>query len=315
MMKTSAAQEKSSHDDRKDSGQNILIGILWMVVTTFLFAAVTGLVRYVGTSLEAPQMAFIRYGFGLLLMLPFMSSLVRIRFSHKDWASFGLRGLFHGLGVILWFYAMARIPVAEVTALGYLVPIFVSLGAVLFLGEVMHWRRGLATLIAFLGALIILRPGFQEIGTGQLAQILAGPLFACSYLLAKRMTVNVNPSLIVGMLSLFCTLVLLPPALMTWKDPTWPDLFLLFLTAVVATSGHYTMTRAIQVAPLTLTQPITFLQLVWASIIGLMIFAEPLDVYVIVGGAIVVGSTTFMAHREAKLAKALKTPPAPATKL
>ena len=78
-----------------------------------------------------------------------------------NWKWFFSRGLAHGLGVILWFYSMARLPIAEVTAIGYTTPIFVSIGAALFLGEVLAFRRIFAILIAFIGMLIILRPGLE----------------------------------------------------------------------------------------------------------------------------------------------------------
>lgn len=296
-------------------GNKMLEGVLWMVATTLLFALVTAAVRYVGTSLPAPQMAFIRYGLGLFLMLPFMGGLITHWPSKKHWQFYAIRGVFHGIGVMLWFYAMAHVPMAEVTALGYLVPIFVSIGAVIFLGEVIQFRRIIAIIFAFIGALIILRPGFVEIGWGQLAQLSAGPLFACSYLIAKTVSDNASPSVIVGMLSFFCTLTLFPFAWAVWVHPSWVDLGLLFLTAILATSGHYTMTRAIKIAPLTLTQPITFLQLVWASVLGILFFQEAVDIFVLIGGGVVVSATTFIAHREAKLKSRQTTPPSTATKL
>jgi len=227
---------------------------------------------------------------------------------------FVLRGLFHGGGVMLWFYAMARIPIAEVTALGYTAPIFVTIGAAVFFGEKLHLRRIMAVAAGFLGAMIILRPGFQEISAGQLAQLAAAPLFACSFLLAKGLTREASPSLIVGMLSLFCTLALLPGAILHWRAPTLEEVLWLSLTAAFATTGHYTLTRAFAAAPLTVTQPVGFLQLVWATILGIVLFGEPLDPFVFLGGGIVVAAVTYISHREALLARRLRTPPAVATK-
>ncbi len=294
---------------------NVLSGIFWMVITTFLFVGVTAAVRYLGTSIPAPEAAFLRYAFGTVLMIPFLGPLFSRPPSKKAMSLFALRGLVHGVGVILWFYAMARIPIAEVTALGYIAPIFVTIGAAIFLGERLRWRRIIAVLAALVGALVILRPGFQEIGIGQLAQVGAAPLFAASTLLAKRLTREVDPTLIVGLLSLLCTFVLLPPALLNWVDPTWTELGFLAFTAVIATLGHYTMTLAMRAAPITVTQPIQFIQLVWATLLGVLAFGEPIDPYVLIGGAIIVGSATFISHREAKASRQTITPPAIATKL
>ena len=206
------------------------------------------------------------------------------------------------------------LPIAEVTALGYTAPIFVTLGAAYFFGETLHARRIMAVVIGFVGAMIILRPGFQEISSGQLAQLTAAPLFAASFLLAKGLTREFSAVLIVAMLSLFCTLTLLPGAILQWRDPTLEEVLWLGLVAVFATAGHYTLTRAFAAAPLTVTQPVGFLQLVWAAALGMLVFGETLDPFVFLGGGIVVAAVSYISHREAAAARRMRTPPAVATK-
>jgi len=293
---------------------NVTTGILWMILTGILFVCVTGIVRYLGSDIPAIQAAFIRYVFGLLFVAPMMLKILREPPSFPSLKIYGLRGLVHGIGVMLWFYAMARIPVAEVTAIGYIAPIFVTLGAVFFFGERLALRRILAILAGFVGTLIILRPGFQEINIGQLAQLAAAPAFAASFLLTKRLTREADAATIVGMLSLVVTIVLLPGALAVWRTPTGHELFWLAATAAFATAGHFTLTKAIAAAPLTVTQPVSYLQLVWATLLGIFMFNEPLDPFVLLGGAIIVGAATFIAHRERQQAKTELTPPAVATK-
>lgn len=293
---------------------NIPAAIFWAVLTTLLFACVTGVVRYLGTDIPAAQAAFLRYVIGLAMILPLMYPLLRKPPSAKSMKIFAARGLFHGIGVILWFYAMARIPIAEVTALGYTAPIFVTIGAALFLGEKVAFRRLAAVGVGLLGAIIILRPGFQEISIGQLAQLCAAPLFAGSFLMAKKLTDQDDPAVIVGMLSVFCTLVLAPFALWQWVEPSWNEVGWLALTALIATTGHYTMTRALRAAPITVTQPLNFLQLVWATAIGLAFFGEPLDPFVMAGGGIIIAAITFISHREAVVARRSVTPSPQETK-
>ncbi|MEM6622529.1 MAG: DMT family transporter [Pseudomonadota bacterium] len=290
-------------------------GILWMLLTGILFVAVTGIVRHLGSDMPAPEAAFIRYAIGLILILPAFKLLLTNMPTAIEWRNYAVRGVVHGVGVMLWFYAMARIPIAEVTAIGYTAPIFVTIGAALFLGERLQVRRIGAVLAAFGGALVILRPGFQELNNGQLAQVCAAPLFAASFLLAKKFTADAPPSLIVAMLSVFCTLTLLPAALLNWHDPTWEEVGWLALTACFATAGHYTLTQAFRCAPITLTQPVQFLQLVWATLLGMAVFGEALDPYVLVGGAVIVGSATYISHREMVVARRAQTPPATATKV
>jgi drug/metabolite transporter (DMT)-like permease len=294
--------------------ERTLIGGGWMLVTTLLFVCVTGIVRHLGSDIPAAQAAFLRYGLGLLFILPAFAALLGAPPSAALMRRFALRGVVHGCGVLLWFYAMARIPIAEVTALGYAAPIFVTVGAALFLGERLHLRRIMAVAAGFAGVLLILRPGFAEVSSGHLAQLATAPLFAASYLMAKDLTREASPALIVAMLSLFCTLTLMPGALIHWRPPTLEEIAWLSLTAAFATAGHYALTRAFEAAPLTVTQPVTFLQLVWAVLLGMALFSEPVDPFVVLGGAVVVGAVSYISHREAVAARHLHTPPAPATK-
>jgi drug/metabolite transporter (DMT)-like permease len=200
---------------------------------------------------------------------------------------------------MLWFFAMARIPIAEVTAIGYTTPIFTVVGAVLIFGERIHMRRIIAIIIGFIGILIILRPGFETIEIGSLAQLVAAPCFAISFLFAKKLTNTENSSDTLVMLSIFCTLALMPGALYLWKAPTVTELAWLALVAVFATAGHYALTKSIANAPLTVTQPFSFLQLVWAILFGYLIFDEVPDVWVCLGAAMIVAVISYMSHREA----------------
>lgn len=293
----------------------LLRGIGWMLLTGFCFVGVTGIVRYLGSDMPAIEAAFIRYAAGTVMIAPMLVRTFRAGLDRDVTRLFALRGLVHGLGVILWFYAMARIPIAEVTAIGYSSPIYVTVLAAVFLGERMHLRRIAAIVAAFVGVLLILRPGISEISGGHLAQLGAAPLFAVSYILAKQLSGRADPSAIVAMLSIGCTVVLLPGAIAQWRQPTWEEVGWLTLTAAIATTGHYTMTRAYRAAPITVTQPVTFLQLVWAALLGIALFGEPVNPFVILGGAVIIASATYISHREYVAARRSITPDPTATKL
>ena len=201
---------------------------------------------------------------------------------------------------MLWFFAMARIPIAQVTAIGFTTPVFTAIGAALYLGERLYTRRIAAIAVSFLGTVIILRPGVVAVEFGALAQLAAAPLFACSFLIAKKLTQTESSASIVAYMSVFVTLALLPPALLVWRTPTLTELGWLFVTAVFATAGHYTFTRAMQAMELTVLQPFSFLQLVWATLLGFYAFSEVPDVWTLTGGAIIIASVTYIAHREAR---------------
>lgn len=290
-----------------------LTGIFWMFVTGLCFIMVTALVKTMGPRLPPGEAAFLRYVLGLVFLLPSLGAIRAAHLTTRQWSLFGLRGIFHSGAVILWFYAMVRIPIADVTALNYLAPIYVTVGAALFLGERLAKRRIIAVLMGLVGAAIILRPGFREIGSGHLAMLLVAVGFAGSYLVAKVMADEMKPGIVVAMLSVFVTIGLAPFALANWITPTLYELAMLAGVACFATAGHYTMTMAFAAAPVTVTQPVTFLQLIWATLLGVVWFHEEVDVWVIVGGTVILGSVVFITWREAMLNRRV-TPDAPATK-
>ena len=280
-----------------------IVGIMWMVLTTILFVAVTATVRYLEGEVPAPQAAFLRYAIGTVLLIPSLISLIKVKPNKSLMNKFLLRGLVHSFGVTLWFYAMSVMPVAEVTAIGFLTYIFVSIGACLFFKEKLHKHRITAIIISFIGALIILRPGFKVIESGQFAMLMATIVFTASYLIAKIVSKERTSAEIVAMLSVFTTIFLIPSAIYSWEPISLKALLILAFTALIATIGHITMTQAIKAAPMVVTQPILFLQLVWASMIGFFLFDEQFDLYVIIGGTVIMICVCYVSYREHVLGK------------
>lgn len=282
------------------------MGVFWMVVTGLCFVAVTASVKMVGDSVPAAQAAFLRYILGIGFLIPMIPAMRATRLSRRSLTLFGVRGVAHTLGVISWFYAMTRIPIAEVTALNYLNPVYVTVLAVVFLGERMALRRVVAVAVALLGALVILQPGFRTLDPGHLAMLFTAASFAVGYLLAKILADEVPAAAVVFMLSVTVTIGLAPFAWAVWVPVGWTAIGWLFLTAVFATAGHYTMTLAFSAAPLTVTQPVTFLQLVWATLLGAVVFAEPVDPLVILGGAMIIAAVSYITLREAQLRRRVR---------
>jgi len=274
-----------------------------MVLSGLCLVAVTGIVRWLGSELNPVQAAFIRYVFGTILVLPIFLKMGITGVTSLPIGFLAGRGAVHGIAVMLWFFAMTRIPVADVTALGFTSSIFTVIGAVLFLKEPLYSHRLVAVLAGLVGALVILRPGFQAINIGAIALLGAAVLFACSVLMAKHLTRTQSSSSIVAFLSLFATLAILPFALLVWRAPSWEELFWLLITAAAATAGHYSMNRAFHAAEITALQPIMFLQLIWATLLGLIMFNEQPDIWIWIGGGIIVATATLTAHREALMRK------------
>ena len=282
--------------------RSVASGIAWMIVAGFGFVGVTALVKHLGDDIPAQQAAFLRYVLGLVFLLPMLRAMLNSGMSGRTLAAFWVRGLVHSVGVMLWFYAMTKITIAEVTGLNYLAPVLVTVGAAIFLGEQLALRRMLAVIAALVGAFVILRPGLREISIGHLAMFGTAVSFAVSFLMAKSLTDTMSATTIVGMLSITVTVALAPFAAAVWVPPTAWQLVVLFLVAAFATGGHLAMTIAFRRAPVSATQPATFLQLIWSALLGLLIFGEELDAMVIIGGAIIVASASFIAWRETVIA-------------
>jgi uncharacterized membrane protein len=187
-----------------------LAGVLWMLLTGVCFVAVTAIVKHVGDRIPPAESAFLRYLLGLILMVPILRRAFTYRIDRGAMRLFALRGAAHGIGVMLWFYAMTQISIAEVTAMNYLSPVYVTIGAALFLGERLALRRIAAIVLALVGALVILRPGLRELSPGHLAMLGTAIVFAASYLIAKIMADRLPPEVVVGWLSLTVTIVLAP---------------------------------------------------------------------------------------------------------
>ena len=294
---------------------NPVLGVFWMFVTGLCFVAVTAIVKFIGSDVPAAQAGFVRYVMGLVILIPLFPHVFRAGIGRQDLRVFAIRGFLQAAGVVCWFFAMTQISISEVTAMNYLSPVYITIGAALFLGEKIAIRRILAVIVALLGMLIILRPGFREIGIGHIAMLFTAAFFAASYLLAKNLSNRFDARVIIVMLSVFTSIGLAPVALVVWVNPTSEQLAWIFLIAIFATAGHYTMTLAFRATSIVVTQPVTFLQLIWATLLGVFVFGEMIDGWVLLGGTTILAAVSFLTWREAMLRRATIAPPQEATKV
>ena len=271
-----------------------------MIITGLLFCAMTASVKSLGTSLPASQSGFLRYIFGLLLLIPFYRQLGLTGMRKSLLRLMIVRGSLHAIAVVAWFYSMTRIPMTEVTSLYYLSPLFVFIGASFYLKEQITRGRILCLVVALFGTFLVLRPGLREVDLGHLSMLLATLVFGASFLLAKKAADEVNPLLVVFMLTITVSIWLAPLAFIQWKTPNFIELLILLLIAFFATAAHWTMSMAFKAAPVNITQPVVFLDLVWAAIVGLVFFSEPIDVWVIIGGSVIVSAVSLVSWIEIK---------------
>jgi drug/metabolite transporter (DMT)-like permease len=274
-------------------------GMFWIVLSGLIFSSFMALVRYVGTTMDPIQASFLRYGLGLVFLLPFFLQVTVADLKALSWKLHLLRGLMHGTGVMLWFYAMSRIPLAEVTAIGFTAPVFATVGAALFLGEKIRLPRITAVAVGLAGAMLIVRPGFAEVDPGAVAMLIAAPIFACSDLVAKALTRRESGPAVVGYLSIIVTLVTMGPALAVWEWPTTEEWILVIMIAGLATVGHLAMTQGFKVGEISAIAPARYIQLLWSALIGFALFGEVPQVWTWVGAVVIVAAAIYIARREA----------------
>lgn len=278
-------------------------GALWMLLYAATFAVMSAMVRHAAREIPPVQVAFVRNFVGLVLMVPWIA---RLGFGTLRTKRFGLHACraTTGLGAMfLLFTALAHIPIAETTALMFTTPLFATVGAALILGETVRRRRWIATACGFVGAIVILRPGGAMLAWPALFALGSAACIAGSMLLVKTLSKTESPVTMVFYMGLLMTPMSLLPALFVWTRPT-PEMWALMVaTGAVATLGQIGMARAFAAAEASAVLPLDFSRLLFAALIGFVVFGELPDAWTWVGAAIIFGSALYIAHREMALAR------------
>lgn len=277
-------------------------GMLWGVAAGLCFALLNALLRFLTTELDPMQAQFLRYSTGLVVMLPII-----LRDGLRAYRPNGLggqlwRGVVHTSGLMLWFTALPHLPLPFVTAMGFTSPIFIMLGAAVFFHEKMLPARWVAALIGFGGVMVVVGPKMTSGGDWfySLVMLASAPLFAGSFLITKALTRRDSASVIVVWQSLTVAGFSLPLALVNWSAPTTVQWLWFLLSGVLGSAGHYCLTRSFAAADISATQPVRFLDLLWASILGFIIFGDQPELATLAGGAIILASTIWIARRESQ---------------
>jgi drug/metabolite transporter (DMT)-like permease len=278
-----------------------LAGFLMIVLAAALFASMHNTIRFitVAEGIHPFEAAFFRNLFGLIVFIPFLTkhglSVFRTR---RIGMHLGRAGM-NTVSMLSWFTALSLMPVADATALSLMGPVFVALLAIMFLGERVGPRRWFGIGLAIAGGLIIIRPGFSEIGLGTGLILFSAVIVSGSKLMAKVLSGTESAATIVALLTFIMVPTTLVPALFVWQTPTLEQLLFLALIGVFGTVGHLLFVQAYKMADISLVEPAIFTRMIWAALIGFVLFAEFPDLWTWIGGAVIVVGTTYIARREA----------------
>jgi drug/metabolite transporter (DMT)-like permease len=274
---------------------------LWMAAASVAFAAMIILIRHLSAVFDPLQVVFFRNVFGLIAMLPWIAGHGLGALRTQRIGLHALRATIGIVSMICWFTALSLMPLAQATALSFTAPIFTSVLAVIFLGEVMRLRRWSATAVGLLGTLIIVRPDSSSIEPAALLAIASAVLGAASPIFVKIMARTESTGAIVTYMVLFLTPLSLVPALLVWQTPTLAQLGFAALLGLAGTLGHLCLTRALATADATVVVPFDYLRLPAVALIAYLVFGEVPAIWTWVGGAIIAASSIYMTLREVKL--------------
>ena len=275
-----------------------------LMSTAMVFFTSMGLfIRLSSETLHVLEVVFFRNFLAVVLMAPWIMQQGLGALRTEKYGLYSLRAAVNLVAMAAGFAAITMIPLAEATALGFTAPLFATIGAVLVLGEVIRARRVAALVAGFVGMLIVLRPGMEAITPGALLALGNALGISITALVVKKLTATERPEAIVLWMVLLQSPLSLVPALFYW---TWPDPMTwlwLFCLAGAGTLGHMCWTRACGLAEITQLQPLEFIKLPLIAVMGFLMFGEEPSVWVWLGGAVIFGSTAYISHREAVLAR------------
>lgn len=275
---------------------------LLMLGSTSAFALMAIAIRFASATIPTTEVAFFRNFFGLLTLLPILmhagNGVPRTRHPGR----YLVRTLV-GLGSMLCaFWAIGHLPLSQAISLSYAAPLFATIAAVLWLGEIVRVRRWIAVSAGFIGVLVILRPGVA-FSLPMLVPVFGALLAALVAIQMKQLSKIDPPDTIVFYTYLLWVPLSLVPALFQWVWPGPTAWLWLLATGMLGTLGQWLWTRALRLGEVSALQPISFVQLPIVVLFGWWLFGETLDIWTAAGAAIVFGANGYIAHREAVLSR------------
>lgn len=286
-------------------------GALWMLAGVVFFAATAVLIKYAGQTLQTFEIVFFRCLFGMIVLIPLLmqSGLSVLRIRKPGLHVFRVLCAF--VAMTSGFYALTHLELATAISLSFTRPLFMILLAVLFLGERVRWRRGLATMVGFCGVLIMLQPGtltFEPAFATALISALgiAGALVTVKLIAPYDEAVTIMLSFSIG-----TVLVSAIPAALVWQTPTGNELMILVGLGIVASLGQYSLIHAFTLGEATIMSPIDYLQIILGSAAGFYLFQERPGMWTLIGAVVIVISTLYIVLRGARVKAEPPLPPDP----
>jgi drug/metabolite transporter (DMT)-like permease len=273
---------------------------IWMSVSAITYVVSIAIGRYLAPDIEVFQIAFLRNAFAIVFMMPWLMGVGIGAMRTNQIGKHILRGFMSSTNVTLLFAAVALIPIAEMSAINFLQPVIGAAIAGFVLGEVATRKRWLAIGMGFIGAVLVVRPGFAEFNLGiafALGSAVAGALVS---IMIKTLVRTDPPDTIAAWLFVTQTLILLVPTIFVWRNPTLEQWGLFVFIGSMSVILQRTYNRGIQAADISIAMPFNFTRLIWAALLGWIVFAELPDMWTWIGGTVIFVSSVWLTRQGRK---------------
>lgn len=285
--------------DRNKSSR-VLHGILWMVGAAASFAVMVACVRTLSATFETVEIVFVRALVGVFLIVPMVVRSGPGVLGTRRLPLHGLRALFAFVAMLTFYYALASMEIAQAMALTFLIPVFTTIVAATVLKETVDAPRWAAVLFGFVGALVVIRPGFEAITFPILMALLSSLAYAGAWSTVKLLTRTEPAAVTVFYMNVFMLPLTLVPSLFVWVTPGWSDLPLLLLMALTGWSAHFCQARSFGAADASAVMPFDFLRLPFGALLAFALFGEVSDAWTWAGAVIIFASTYYSTWRESR---------------
>ena len=272
-------------------------GAFWMLISGTCYVASATLMRQLGDAYSFYELTFIRAVVAVVMLAPvFLRRTGRQLWPERPMAVL-VTGLFSYLGILFWMAAASVMPVGDFFALQFITPLFTIAFAIFFLRERADLASWVATLVGFVGVLVVLRPGMIEITFGAMAALLSSFFYASVNTIIKSLSRTLSATAIVFYANFLLVPIALPMALLDWKTPLVADLPLILGVGVLSTLGYVLVTKGISMAPARVVQPVNFMRMPIGAAFGWVLFSEFPDLWTWIGAVVIFCATSYAVRR------------------
>ena len=277
---------------------------IFLIITSVFFGTVMlSFLKIAQEDVNVYVAGFFRFFLGLVIILPYIVKKKDAVLKTTHLKQHFLRAILGLPAMLLYFSALVLLPIEKLTAISFVVPLIVTILAVFFLGEKIYIYRTLALILGFSGMLVIIRPGFVDISIGVYMVLFSALLWSVNIIITKKISKDDSAITILAYQSIFMSLLSFFIVLFFWEMPSIKTFIYLILAAMCGTVLHLTLNHAFKLVDVSMTQPYSFLNLVFASIIGYFVFDEIPDLYTWIGALIIFTGVLIISYREMKLDK------------